>query len=191
MYRPKFEYEEMVKVIIDIYLDYGFRSFPIDEKIVCRKLGVTLIPYSECPKEAWELLIKKSEYGFFVRGTREDPPKIYYNDRLKPYGTVRMTIFHEIKHYVYDEDADDEDTDDMANSFARFFLCPIPYLIVMGIESENEIVSHCGVSITVARNVASNIRHREETYGYRIFDHEIPLLRHLNENAYKIFVRSH
>ena len=189
MYRSSDKYEDIVKVIIDIYLDYDIKIFPIDEMDICKRLGVVLVPYSECPEEAKELLKKKSKYGFFVRKTRENPPTIYYNDKFEPYGAVKLTIFHEIKHYVFDEDANDEDTDDLANFFGRFFLCPIPYLIMMGIETENEIISHCGVSMTAAGNVETTIRNRK--HGYRIFEHEIPLLKHLNENAYRVFVRSH
>ncbi len=191
MYRSSVTYEDIVKVIIDIYLDYDIKYFPIDEKEVCRRLGVAMVPYSECPEEARVLLIKKSEYGFFVRGTRENPPTIYYNDKFEPYGAVRLTIFHEVKHYVFDEDANDEDKDDIADFFGRFFLCPIPYLIMMGIESENDIISHCEVSMTAAGNVETTIRNRKMKYGYRIFEHEIPLLKHLNENAYKVYIKSH
>lgn len=89
---------------------------------------------------------RKSKYGFFVRCTNENPPTIYYNDKFEPYGAVRLTILHELKHYVFDEDANDEDQDDLADFFGRYFLCPIPYLIMKGIDTENEIISHCGVS---------------------------------------------
>lgn len=42
-----------------------------------------------------------------------------------------------------------EDEDDLADFFARYFLCPIPYLLMKGIETENEIVS-CFVIIVAA-----------------------------------------
>ena len=79
MYRSSDTYEDIVKVIIEIYLDYDIKDFPIDEKVVCRRLGVALVPYSECPEEARALLEKKSKHGFFVRGTKKNPPTIYYN----------------------------------------------------------------------------------------------------------------
>ncbi len=191
MYRSSDEYEDIVKVIIDIYLDYDIKDFPIDEQDICMRLGVALVPYSECPKEALDLLKKQSAYGFFVKETKENPPTIYYDDKFDSLGARRLTIFHEIKHYVFDEDANDEDTDDLASFFGRFFLCPIPYLIMMGIESEENIITHCCVSLTAAGNVASTIRNRKQRYGYRIFEHEIPLLIHLNERAYKAFNEAH
>ena len=92
MYRSSDIYEDIVKVIIEIYRDYDIKDFPIDEKDICRRLGVALVPYSELPKEARALLEKKSKYGFFVRGTKENPPTIYYNDKFEPYGAVRLTM---------------------------------------------------------------------------------------------------
>ena len=191
MYRSSDIYEDIVKVIIEIYRDYDIKDFPIDEKDICRRLGVALVPYSEFPKEARALLEKKSKHGFFVRGTKKNPPTIYYNDKFEPYGAVRLTIFHELKHYVFDEDANDEDQDDLADFFGRYFLCPIPYLIMKGIDTENDIISHCGVSMTAAGNVESTIRNRKQRYGYRIFEHEIPFLKHLDEDAYEVFIRTH
>lgn len=47
-------------------------------------------------------------------------PTIYYNDSFESEGSQRFTIFHELKHYVF-EDKDDED-DDLADFFARYFM---------------------------------------------------------------------
>ena len=49
MYRDSDTYDEIKKVIIQIYLDYDIREFPIDEEVVCKKLGVSciiLLPFS-------------------------------------------------------------------------------------------------------------------------------------------------
>lgn len=191
MYRPTDIYEEITKTIIDIYLDYGIKTFPLDEKDICRRLGVALVPYSECCSEAQELLLKKSEHGFFVKGTSETPPTIYFNDRFGSSGAVRFTIFHDLKHYVYNEDADNEEEDDLADFFSRFFLCPIPYLLMKGIETENEIVSCFGVSMAAAENVVSNLQNRKKKYGFKVFDYEVPLLILLDKTAYQFFVKEH
>lgn len=190
MYRFTGTYEDIVKVIIEIYIDYDIKGFPLEEKDICRKLGVALVPYSDCLEDARELLEKKSKHGFFVKGTRENPPTIYYNDKYESPGAIRLTIFHEIKHYVFDEDVYDEDTDDLADFFGRFFLCPIPYLIVKGIEHENEIVSRFGLSMSAAINVVSNIRNRKAKHGERIFEHEIPLLQQLDQEAFELFLKT-
>ena len=173
------EYDEIVKEIVPIFIDYDIKTFPLDLERLCRLLSVSLIPYSKCGSEAKDLLIKKSKDGFFVRGTHESNPAIYYNDYKSSEGAIRYTISHEIKHYVYDEcDADNED-DDLADYFARFLLCPIPYLIVKGILSPDDIKTHCNVSFQAASNASSTIKNRMSWHGYEIFDFEIPLLEHL------------
>ncbi len=151
-------YDEIKKNIIQIYLDYSIRQFPIDETLVCRKLSVSLIPYSAYDSKTMTLLLKRSKHGFFVKGSKDRAPAIYYNDCYKSEGAKRLTIFHEVKHYVYNEDTTDEEFDDLADFFARFFMCPIPYLIVKGIETPEEIISICHVSMNAAANVAANIQ---------------------------------
>lgn len=39
MYRNDSIYDEIKNVIIDIYIDYGIKTFPINEKEVCKKNG--------------------------------------------------------------------------------------------------------------------------------------------------------
>lgn len=179
MYRDGNVYEEICKEIINIYLDYGFCEFPLDEKKVCNKMGIALVPYSSYGKENQKLLRKKSRNGFFVKGTSEISPTIYYNDNRESEGEIRFTIFHELKHFVYNEDSDDNDKDDLADFFARYFMCPIPYLLLKGLKSLNEVISFCGVSKSAAANVTSNLENRKSRYGYQIFDYEIPLIEQI------------
>ena len=64
MYRRGKTYDEIAGVVIDIYIDYGIKSFPVDPKEVCRKLGVALVAYSEYDDEQRMLLEKKSKDGW-------------------------------------------------------------------------------------------------------------------------------
>ena len=74
------EYDRLDKLAIEIYLDYGFNSFPLDVKDVCRRMGLSLVPYSEYTGEERELLHKESQYDFFAPRTKESAPTIFYND---------------------------------------------------------------------------------------------------------------
>ena len=103
MYRKGNRYDEIAKTVIDIYIDYNIKSFPIEPKDVCRKLGVAMIAYSEYNNEQRNLLKKKSKDGFFVKGSSDMPPTIFYNDMQQSKGRVRFTIFHELKHYVCED----------------------------------------------------------------------------------------
>lgn len=178
MYRRGKTYDEIAEVVIDIYIDYGIKSFPVDPKDVCRKLGVSLVAYSEYDDEQRLLLEKKSKDGFFVRGACNLPPTIFYNDRQESEGRIRFTIFHELKHYVCEDDNDDKD--DLADYFSKYFMCPIPFLLLKKIDVPLEIMSFCGTSLTVAYNVCSNIENRRKKYNYSLFDYEVRLIEHLN-----------
>ena len=57
-----------------------------------------------------------------VKASKGRPPTIYYNDEYDSEGAIRLTIFHEIKHYVFNEDVSNEEEDDLADFFARYFI---------------------------------------------------------------------
>ena len=187
MHRDGKVYEEICKEIINIYLDYGFCEFPLDEQKVCKKMGVSLVPYSSYGKDDQRIIKKKSPKGFFVKGTVETSPTIYYNDKRESEGEIRFTIFHELKHFVYNEDSGDEDKDDLADFFARYFLCPIPYLLLKGIDSLNEVISFCGVSKSAAVNVISNLKNRKTRYGYQIFGYERDLIEQIEPVLIEVY----
>ena len=177
MYRDGSVYDEIDKVIYQIYQDYDIRSFPIDAVDVCKKLGVALVPYSAFPEGDRWLLEKKSKQGFFVKESKELPPTIYYNDNFGSMGAIRFTIFHELKHYIYNDDNDEDD--DLADYFARHFMGPTPYLMLKGLDSPNDIVSFCDMSMEAAINACSNILSRRNKYGMNLFDYEVSLIGHL------------
>jgi Zn-dependent peptidase ImmA (M78 family) len=176
MYWGSNDYDEIAKLVIDIYLDYGINKFPIDEKLICEKLGVKLIPYSAYNEEEMLLLMKKSEDGFYTPATAKTPPTIFYNDTIQSYARQRYTIFHELKHYVNGDSDDCTYNDNMADYFARYFLCPVPYLIKKGIDNKLSLISDHLISSTVADNTMKNVQNRRAKYGDKIFDYEQPLI---------------
>ncbi|MCF0128751.1 MAG: ImmA/IrrE family metallo-endopeptidase [Pseudobutyrivibrio sp.] len=185
MRRSPETYDDIVKVIVDIFVDYDIKEFPINPKEVCKKLGVALIPYSEYQGRDRELLLKCSEYAFFTRATKDRSPSIYYNDAFASEGAIRFSIFHELKHYVC-EDKDDED-DDLADYFARQFMCPTVYMILKKIDTVNEIMSYCGLSESAASYACSNIHKRRAKHGYTIFEHEKPLIELLDPVLLEVY----
>ena len=176
MYWSGTDYDRMAQLVIDIYVDYNIRSFPVDEKEICRKLGLKLIPYSEYSEEQEALLRKRSMDAFFAPATRTTPPTVFYNDKVESRGRLRYNIFHEVKHFVTGDKDDGEYNDNMADYFARYFMCPIPYLIEYGIDNELTLISDHLISQEAARNTIKNVRNRKAVYGDKIFDSEKPLV---------------
>lgn len=176
MYRHSGDYDKTAQTAIDIYVDYGLKTFPIDEKDVCIKLGVKLVPYSAYSEDKQVLFRKKSKDGFFFPQTGITPPTIFYNDKVKSFGRQRFSIFHELKHYVSNDRDDSEFNDEMADYFARYMMCPVPYLIKAGINDKLTLISDHLISDEAADNVLRNLRNRRAIYGDKIFPYEKPLI---------------
>ena len=191
MYRYGKYYDDVAKLVGDIYIDYDIKSFPIDVKTVCCKLGIILVPYSEFNSEEKTLLIKKSKSGFYVPPTATSSPMIFYNDNIfvaGSRGNIRRNILHEVFHYVNGDTDEIPDNDDLADYFGKYFLAPISYLIAMGIDNPNEIIGKFEVDSSMAGFIAKNINNRKNKYKSKIFDYEKPLLQHILGDLYFLYV---
>lgn len=183
MYRKGKEYENLDKLAIDVYVDYGLSSFPLDEKELCKKMGIMLIPYSSYDGEQLQILKKKSLYGFWSMGNKGYTPMIFYNDNLNDLhspATISQTIRHEIKHILCGDVDDASTKDDLAEHFGRYLACPTPYLIAKNITDINMAISTFGISAQMAGNALSAVTNRISKYGNKIFDYEKPLLNLFN-----------
>ncbi len=187
MYRRGKEYDRMAQLAIQLYLDYDLTEFPIDPEKLCDKLGILLVPYSAFSVEQQELLLKRSEYAFFVPMSLETQPMIFYNDMINSEGCIRLSIFHEIKHFVDEDDTEDPEDDDLADYFGKYLAGPVPYLVVFGINNPMEIVSKFGLSFKASGYLAQNVDNRTQKYGDKLFPYEKPLIRHLLAGAYDLF----
>jgi Zn-dependent peptidase ImmA (M78 family) len=115
-------YEEIKKIIIDLFVKYDISCVPVNGFELATKMGITIIPYSA--KSG--LLLKKSEDGFCVEKEKNNW-FIFYNDN-KSYGRINNTIMHEIGHIVLDHSEDSELAEKEVNFFAKYALAP-PALI--------------------------------------------------------------
>ncbi|MCQ2488156.1 MAG: toxin [Clostridia bacterium] len=170
-------YDKLDSLAISLYVDYSINQFPINEKELCNKIGVSLVPYSAYEGKNRDLFLKRSKEGFLSYGINKLNPVIFYNDGNDAiYGNIRQTIFHEIKHFMCEDSENDEIDDDLAEHFGRYLACPTPYLIWKNITDVNEIISTFGVSATIANYVSSSVKNRINKYGHKIFDYEQPLI---------------
>ena len=187
MLRSRREYDAIAKIVIDIYRDYDIKKFPIDVFDICRKSGIDLVPYSEFSEREVSLLKKRSMDAFFVPATKCSPFMIFYNDNLqevKSEGRQRFSIMHEVKHYVCNEMEETEEGEDLADYFARYFLCPIPVLIVRGIYNQSEIISEFKISASAAANASKSLQNRMKRYNNSLFEYEKPLIIQLFGDEY-------
>ena len=193
MYRCGNSYDRMAELVGEIYIDYDINTFPIDENEVCRKMGIRLLPYSEFPSHERELLMKKSPSGFYVPPTDETPPMIFFNNNIEEVGSIgnmRRNIFHEVRHFVCEDNDEKAEDDDLADYFGKYFLAPISYLIAMKIHNVNQIMADFGVDYNMACFIEKNLRNRRKRYDNKIFEYEEPLLRHLLKDRYDDIMQS-
>lgn len=170
----KKDYKTIDKLAIDIYVDYGITSFPLDIYGLAKKMGAKLIKYSSFDDDQRELLLKKSNDGFFVDSPKG--PLIFYNDRIEYQGKINLTIAHELKHFICKDEKEDEDSEKLADHFGRFLLCPTPYLIYSGIDDIYEIMDMFGLTYSAAINAHNATINRKHYYGNKIFDYEQALV---------------
>lgn len=176
MYWSGSDYDKMAQYAISILCDYNIKEFPLDEKVICKKLGIKLVPYSAYTGDNLALIFKKSNDAFYIPPTRYTPPTIVYNDLVASEGRKKLSVFHEIKHYVCNDKEECLYNDNMADYFGRYIMCPIPYLIMLDVDDKFTIISDFGLSDEAAGNALSNIRNRKNVYGNKIFDYEKPLI---------------
>lgn len=170
------DYDDMAKLVIDIYTDYKIKEFPVNAHKTCQMLGINIVPYSAFSEEQTEILLKKSNEAFYVPMAKGKLPIIYYNDKVSNKGRKRYSIFHELKHFVNDDKTESEYEEDMADYFSKYFMCPIPYLVYNNITDTNEIISKFDVSYEVSCYVRQNVINRMRCWGNQVFDYEKPLI---------------
>ena len=67
---PHTRYEEIKKIIVDMFIKYEVSCVPVSGFELATKMGIKVIPYSAVHISKRYLLLKKSEDGFCVEKTR-------------------------------------------------------------------------------------------------------------------------
>ena len=91
-------YEQIEKIVDEMYEDLDFAEIPVDVFKLCQKLQINLIKYSNIESELLSFL---SNDGFTILDKENRQYKIFYND-LMPDEKIRFTIMREIGHIMLD-----------------------------------------------------------------------------------------
>lgn len=172
-------YEEIKRIIVDIFICYGISCVPISGFEIASKMGIKVIPYSAIKAEKRHLLCVKSEDGFCVE---RNPGEwfIYYND-LNCYGRINNTIMHEIGHIVFDHSEDSELAEKEVKFFAKFALAPPVLIHKFELSDPEQVQEYFDVSYEAACN-ALNYYKKWLQYGDKDYkDYELELLKQFEE----------
>lgn len=144
-------YEEIKKIVVQLFEDYDVRCVPINAFELATRIGIILVPYSSLSKKQLSKVRNNSDDGFFLEteknGIREY--RIYYDDS-KPYGRINHTIMHEIAHCVLDHQEGTHIEETEAAFFAKYALAPPPLIHKYELDTPEEISDLFDISYEAA-----------------------------------------
>ena len=143
-------YEKIKRKVVGFIKECGIRSYPIDIKNICEKLGCKLLTYSMLDIEDREFVMNKSEDGYILTDEK-GIVGICYND-LEYYDRITTTIAHEIGHYVLGHKEHSALAESEADFFAVYLLTPNPILYKYGVDNELDLCSRFKVSMSLGMN---------------------------------------
>ncbi len=151
-------YEEIKKVVADVYEFYDIKTVPINSFELAIKMGLTVIPYSALGEQKVNESMKYNTDGFSVE-TNENEWIIYYNDFEKNYARINQTIMHEIGHYVLGHTKDGEEEEAEAKFFAKYALVSPPLIhTLLEKKNINTVMDKFAINYTPARIALNNYR---------------------------------
>lgn len=131
-------YEELKKLVVEMFEEAEVNSLPIDCFYIAKKLHYVLRPYSQLDIEAYLDAMDISVEGYSQ--VEENPVTgmyeyvIYYNDMNFDINHQRFTIFHEIAHCYLGHHDEEQNTwneqieEAEANFFAKYAMAPPPLI---------------------------------------------------------------
>lgn len=124
---PQWRYDEIEKKVVEMYVEQGIHSFPIDPFKILEKKGYTLIPFSRfCIEERPEIVNDDNDaFSFF--SPQNKTYFIVYNDE-KPLPRIRFTLMHELGHIELGHKGESELAEKEADTYAGYALAPSPLM---------------------------------------------------------------
>lgn len=174
-------YEEIKKIVVDMFERYNVNCIPISGFEIAIKMGVSVIPYSAFNEKKKLSAYKLSEDGFLVE-KEKDKFCIYYNDE-KGYGRINNTILHEIGHIIFDHLQDSELAEKEVNFFAKYALVPPVLVHKLKLDNPVDIANIFDVSYEAAYYAYSYYQKWLQFGSQYYKDYEIKLLKLFNFNV--------
>lgn len=174
-------YEEIKRIVVDLFVQYDVMSVPVNGFELATKMGIRIIAYSAFSEAKRKLLLLKSEDGFCVEKEAGEW-YIFYNDD-RSYGRINNTMLHEIGHIVLDHTEDSELADKEVKFFAKYALVPPVLVHKLNIDTPEKIADIFNVSYQAAQYAYSYYQ-KWLKYGDSDYtDYELTILKQFQEVA--------
>lgn len=149
----KDRYDEIQRIVVDMYESCNITTYPISCQEICNKKGIRLFPYSSlsAKKQAAVKQISPDGIHMLIEDIRtgEFFWVIYYNDE-NCRERIRWTLLHEIGHIVLDHTEESDLSEAEANFFAKYALAPPPLVMAAKCEDYIDIAMKFDISQTAA-----------------------------------------
>lgn len=170
-------YEEIKKIVVELFTELNLYDVPIDCFKICEMLGIVVIKYSDVKEEKRKACKEFSKDGFCMEIEKNGQSVfyIYYDDSMYD-RRIRFTIMHEIGHIVLYHTEHSDLAESEADFFARYSLAPPPIIHEYKPEDYYELANIFQISLECAM-YAMRAYHMWLRYGpSNYLDYEIVLL---------------
>lgn len=171
---PSETYDRIDRMVYSIHMDYGIRSFPVDEKWLAREMRIKLIPYSSLSISKRKRMQDIVQTGVHCCDKSKGYPEytIIYNNDNEP-GRIKLTIFHEIGHIVLKHGSDPtEEQEAEAEYFAKQLAAPRCLLRFYKHLSTTEIHEKYGLTWEAAGYSSDAVMAAFVRHGTEVFDND-------------------
>ena len=166
-------YEEIKKIVVDMFIRYDISSTPISAFEIAIKMGIELVPYSSYPESIQKIMLKKSEDGFVF--VNKEKYTIYYNSQKK-IERIQNTIMHEIGHIVLGHTEDSELAEAEVKFFAKYALAPPVLMEKYNVTNIVDVLSHFDISMEAAYYALKYYQKWRKQHKDTYTDYEVRLL---------------
>ena len=172
---PKWRYEEIERVVVDLYVKHSIHNIPIEPFKILEERGYVLIPFSKFNKEDCFEQVNDDNDAFSFYSPKHKTYFIIYNDE-KPLPRIRFTLMHELGHIILGHKGESDLARREADYFAGYALAPSPLISHYATEDEYLISAVFWVSKECAVVRSCCYMNWEEFGGRYLKDYEIVLL---------------
>lgn len=188
---PSKRYNEIKRIVADLFEDYDVRTIPIDVFGLAEKMGIEIVYASKCSQNCSVAVLKNVESC------------VAYNDVLQKYVVYiddvntrkkrqKFSLAHEIIHIVLNHETQSEKNESEANFGAAYLLCPTSLTILSSDEelmlSAKGIRSIFDISLGLAEIAARHNKERLTNVRWGPADYESRINSLLKES---LFARIH
>ncbi len=173
---PSWKYEKTEKAVVDLYVEQGIHSLPIDPFFIIKNRGYVLIPFSKLNNvNSQRGILDDNNDAFSFYSLEHKTYVIVYNDD-KPLNRIRFTLMHEVGHIDLGHKGESELARKMADCYAGYALAPSPLIWTHASEKIPDIIAVFWVSPDCANVCSRRYLNWLEYGGMQLKDYEIRLI---------------